>query len=90
VALPDGPGWVTLVFDRPDGRDATGYRVRVATSDGRSIGEAAANATAGGLLSVTIPSERLASGDYVLTVEGLADGQSQPLATYRFRAAAKR
>jgi hypothetical protein len=90
VALPEAPGWVTLVFDRPDGRDATGYRVRVATSDGRSIGEAAANATAGDLLSVTIPSERLAAGDYVLTVAGLADGRSQPLATYRFRAEAKR
>jgi Putative zinc-finger len=88
VVLPDTPGWVTLIFDRPDGRDAAGYRVRVATSDGRSIGDAAASTTTGGLLSVSIPSERLTSGDYVLTVEGLDGGQ--PLATYRFRAAAKR
>jgi Putative zinc-finger len=88
VVLPDAPGWVTLVFDRPDARDATGYRVRVATSDGRSIGDAAASTTSGGLLSVSIPSEQLASGDYVLTVER-PDG-TRTLATYRFRAAAKR
>jgi hypothetical protein len=90
VVLPDTPGWVTLVFDRPDGRDAAGYRVRVSTSDGRSIGDAAASTTTGGLLSISIPSERLASGDYVLTVEGLGGGRSEALATYRFRAAAKR
>jgi hypothetical protein len=45
--------------------------------------------SSGGLLSVSIPSERLTSGDYVLTVEGLS-GQRERLATYRFRAAATR
>ena len=89
IAVPDAPGWVTLVFDRPDARDAAGYRVRVSASDGRSIGDAAASTTSGGLLSVSIPSERLTSGDYTLTVESLS-GRPEPLATYRFRASPKR
>lgn len=88
VALSDAAGWVTLVFDRPEVPDAAGYRVRVSTSDGRSIGEAAASVTSGGLLSVSLPSERLVPGDYVLTVERLDGGR--PLATYSFRAEAKR
>ncbi len=88
VALPGAAGWVTLVFDRPDGRDASGFRVRVSTSDGQPIGEATAGTASGGLLSVSLPSERLPAGNYVLTVEALGGGQ--PLATYRFRAEAKR
>src|SRR5262245_4024538 len=89
IALPETPGRVPLVLDRPDHREAGSYRVRISSSDGRSIGEAAASATSEGLLSVSLPSEQLAAGDYVLTVEGvgLEGGQARPLATYRFRAA---
>ena len=89
VAVPDASGWVTLVFDRPDARDSAGYRVRVTAADGRAIGEAPASVGSGGLLSVSIPSERLTSGDYTLTVESVS-GRPEPLATYRFRASPKR
>ena len=90
VVLPAAPGWVTLVFDRPERRGVSDYRVRVASADGRPIGETApARAAEGGLLSVSLPSERLPAGDYVLEVEGVAGGQPVPLARYRFRAVPK-
>jgi Putative zinc-finger len=90
VVLPEAPGWVTLIFDRPERRGVRDYRVRVSSADGRPIGEAApARAAEGGLLAVSLPSDRLPAGDYVLEVEGLAGDQPVPLARYRFRAVGK-
>jgi hypothetical protein len=90
VVLPEAPGWVTLVFDRPERRGVRDYRVRVSSADGRPVGEAAAaRAAEGGLLAVSFSSERLPAGDYVLEVEGLAGDQPVPLARYRFRAVGK-
>jgi hypothetical protein len=90
VVLPEEPGWVTLVFDRPERREVREYRVRISATDGRPIGEAApARAASGGLLAVSLSSERLPAGDYVLEVEGVSGGEVMPLARYRFRAVAK-
>jgi hypothetical protein len=90
IVLPEAPGWVTLIFDRPERRGVQDYRVRVSSADGRPVGEAAAaRTTEGGLLAVSLPSGRLAAGDYVLEVEGLAAGRALPLARYRFRAVGK-
>jgi Putative zinc-finger len=90
VVLPDAPGWVTLVFDRPERRGVRDYRVRVSSADGRPVGAAASARAAGeSLLAVSVPSERLPAGDYVLEVEGLTAGEPVPLARYRFRANGK-
>jgi hypothetical protein len=90
VVLPEAPGWVTLIFDRPERRGIRDYRVRVSSADGRPIGEASpASATSPGLLSVSLPSERLPAGDYILDLEGLSGDQPLPLARYRFRAVGK-
>jgi hypothetical protein len=90
VILPEAAGWVTLAFDRPERRGVSDYRVRVSSADGRPIGEAApARAASGRLLAVSLPSERLTSGDYVLEVEGLDGNEFVSLARYRFRAVAK-
>jgi len=88
ILLPDPPGWVTLVFDRPETRDLQSFGVRVTTADGKPIGDAAAAAaTSGDWLAVSLSADRLQPSDYVLHVEGSEPGKS--LATYRFRAERK-
>jgi CopC domain len=91
VVLPESPGWVTLIFDRPVGLGVHDYRVRVTSADGRLVGEAAPARTAeGGMFAVSLPAERLPAGDYVLEVERVSAGEAAPLARYRFRAVGKR
>jgi methionine-rich copper-binding protein CopC len=90
VVLPESPGWVTLIFDRPVGLGVQDYRVRITSADGRLVGEAAPARTAeGGMFAVSLPSERLPAGDYVLEVERVAADEAAPLARYRFRAVAE-
>jgi anti-sigma factor RsiW len=90
VVLPEAPGWVTLIFDRPIGLGVQDYRVRVTSADGRLVGEAAPARTAeGGMLAVSLPADRLPAGDYVLEVERVSAGDATPVARYRFRAVGK-
>lgn len=89
VLLPDPPGWLVLIFDRPDRPDIRLYRVRLSAGGGHSVGEpVTASAASGGMLAVSLPSSLLASGDYRLAVEDAGTGDV--LATYRFRAISKR
>ena len=89
VVLPESPGWLVLLFDRPDRRDVRHYRVRLSAAGGHSVGEpVTASAASGGMLAVSLPSSLLASGDYRLAVEDIGSGDV--LATYRFRAIPKR
>lgn len=86
IVLPDAPGWLVLLFDRPDRPAASHFRVRLATSDGHSVSDpVAAGAASGGMLAVSIPSTLLAAGDYRLALEDAGSGKV--LVTYRFRAA---
>ena len=85
IVLPESPGWLVLLFDRPDQPNVRGYRVRISTAGGRSVGEPViAGSASGGMLAVSVPSSLLASGDYRLAVEDVGSGAV--LATYRFRA----
>ena len=86
ILLPNAPGWLVLLFDRPDRPAISGFRVRLATSEGHSVSDpVAASAASGGMLAVSIPSNLLAAGDYRLAVEDAGSGKV--LVTYRFRAA---
>jgi hypothetical protein len=89
VVLPASPGWLILMFDRPDGPIRPEYRVRLSTAGGQSVGEpVTASPASGGMLAVGLPSPLLVPGDYRLAVEDAASGNR--LATYRFRAVPKR
>lgn len=86
ILLPEVPGWIVLLFDRPDRPAVSGFRIRLSTSGGHSVSDpVAASAASGGMLAVSIPSTLLASGDYVFAVEDAGSGRV--LVTYRFRAA---
>ena len=85
VVLPKSPGWLVLLFDRPDQPNVREYRIRLSTAGG-PVGEpVTASAASGGMLAVSLPSNLLAPGDYRLAVEDAGSGAV--LATYRFRAA---
>ena len=89
VSLPEAPGWLVFLFDRPDGPAGRGYRVRLSTSGNVPVGGAVtASAASSGMLAVSLPSVLLAPGGYRLAVEDAGSGEL--LATYRFRAAGKR
>lgn len=89
VVLPASPGWLVLMFDRPDRPIRPEYRVRLSTAGGQSIGDpVTASPASGGMLAVSLPSSLLVPGDYRLAVEDAASGNR--LATYRFRAVLKR
>ena len=89
ISLPEAPGWLVLLFDRPDGPAGREYRVRLSTSGGVPVGGVlTAGAASSGMLAVSLPSSLLAAGGYRLSVE---DARSnEPLVTYRFRAVGKR
>ena len=88
IVLPESPGWLVLLFDRPDRPNVREYRVRLSAAGERSVGEpVTANAASGGMLAVSLPSSLLTPGDYRLAVEDAGSGAV--LATYRFRAAPK-
>lgn len=89
VVLPASPGWLILMFDRPDRPIRPEYRVRLSTVGGQSVGEpVTASPASGGMLAVSLPSPLLVPGDYRLALEDAASGSR--LATYRFRAVPKR
>jgi hypothetical protein len=86
----EGPGWIVLLFDRPDRAGFSNFRVTLTTAEGRPIGERMdAGAASGGMLAVSLPPAMLPSGDYVLAVEGTRGGRTDTLATYRFRVSRK-
>jgi hypothetical protein len=90
VVVDEAPGWIVLLFDRPDRAGFSNFRVRLTSTEGRPIGERIDAGTAsGGMLAVSLPSAMLASGDYVLAVEGTRGARTDTLVTYRFRVSRK-
>ena len=86
LLIGESSGWLTLVFDKPEERGFSSYRVSLSTTGKRPVGDAmTADATAGGMLAVTLPSKLLETGDYRLSVEGLTQDRLEPLATIPFR-----
>jgi hypothetical protein len=84
VLLPESSPWATLVFDHPDG-SASRYRVNLATATGREVEEATVTRSRSRLLSVTLPSSLLPTGDYVLTVTETGDSGAGAVVRYSFR-----
>jgi putative zinc finger protein len=87
VALPPPPGWVVFSLDLAE----TGferYRATLLGPGGAAVWQGRDLAPAAdGSLTVLVPAERLAPGDYVFLVEGLSAGRrSTPAGRFAFRA----
>jgi hypothetical protein len=87
IVVRDSREWVILLIDRPGPPEFESYRVRIGTTDRRSLGDPlAASVASGDMLAIGLPPGLLSAGDYLLTLEGYGNGPGRDLATYRFRA----
>jgi hypothetical protein len=82
LRLPRAPGWIVLTLV-VDPSDQPAYRMVLRDSKGQEVWRGDDLQLDDGAFSLSLPSTRLAPGDYALTVEGLPRG-GKPVAAGRF------
>ena len=92
IVLPSTPQWLILSLDRAGLPDMPAYHARLEDAAGRVIWTGGdLHPTSSDALGVSLRSELLDAGNYVLVVDGVqSSGPTVPVGRYSFRAAQKK
>ena len=87
VVTSNQPQWIVLSLDRDQEETYESYRMTLAASSGRVLwNKTLPVSSTKNVLSVSLPSKLLPSGDYLLTVEGMThEGTLSVSGRYPFR-----
>lgn len=86
ATVPPGTASVLFLLETGELRPFPEHRLRLVTEDGRELwSRAGVEPWAPGRFAVELPRSLLEPGQHQLLLEGLRDGEAEPLGAYRFR-----